>query len=361
MATKNKICKVDVIDPLSMLNTVGQELIDIFTAHNVDNAETKMSVKNLSQKERLTSREIDRACEILGAGNELRTFLKGFQKNYLKDKIKCIASYKTSKKNFTKLKGVIPLLKGEFNDGIDRLDDILDYFNVNSEEEIFSESEATAVLFRQQNNVEVDPIALKAWLRRGELDFLKMDLPPYNKDGFIHWVDLKEWAPNIEDKDYFLQLPNILAKYGIGLVYVPFLPKTVYGAVRWFDDRPLIEVSDRNQDLATCWFTLFHEFGHVINHEHENIFEGEINESKAKKSKRETEANKFANKYLFNGDDLRKEVFANKQKGICMSSDELSKKYGVNKLFVCYWLIKAQYMPTFQRRIHIDFISSYQD
>lgn len=360
MGTTNEICKVDVINSLSMLNTVGQELVDIFAAHGIYDAGERMSIKNLHGKESLTPKQMKRACEILETGEELLDFLRGFQDEYRVDKAKCIARYKESKKNFTKLKGIIPLLKGEFNEGADRLDDILDYFDADSEEEIFSESEDTAVLFRQQNNVDVDPIGLKAWLRRGELDFMKMDLPEYDKAGFIRWIDSREWEPNLENKDYFLRLPNILEAYGIGLVYVPFLPKTVYGAVRWFDDRPLVEVSDRNQDLATCWFTLFHEFGHVIKHEHENILEGEINESKAKKNKRETEANKFANHYLFNGDGLRKEIFANKRDGICMDSNELSRKYGVNKLFVSYWLLKAQYMPTFQRRIHIDFISAYQ-
>lgn len=356
MATTNEICKVGVRNPLSMFNTVGQELMDIFTAHNIDDAEKRMSIKRLSEKERLTPKQIDKACEILGMGDELRNFLIGFQEEYSLDKAKCMAQHKKSKKNFTKLRGILPLLKNEFNDGVDRLDDILDYFDVDSEDEIFSESEEVAVLFRQQNNVDVDPIGLKAWLRRGELDFQKMDLPEYNKEGFMQWIEKREWEANLENTEYFLQLPQVLSVFGIGLVYVPSLPKTVYGAVRWFDNRPLVEISDRNQDLATCWFTLFHEFGHVIKHEHENIFEGEINESKAKKSRRETEANKFANHYLFNGDDLRKEIFANKRSGICMDSYELADRYNVNRLLVCYWLLKAQYMPTFQKRIHIDFI-----
>lgn len=360
MATTNEICKEAVRNPLSMFNTVGQELVDIFAAHNIHDAEKRMSVKDLIQKECLTSKQINKACDILGMGDELRNFLTGFQEEYEIDKAKCMAQYKESKKKYTKLKGILPLLRDEFNDGIDRLDDILDYFDVDSEDMIFLESEKAAVLFRQQNNVDVDPVGLKAWLRRGELDFQKMDLPEYNRKGFLQWIEKREWEPELENTAYFLQLPQILSAFGVGLVYVPFLPKTVYGAVRWFDDKPLVEISDRNRDLATCWFTLFHEFGHVIKHEHENIFEGEINESKAKKSKRETEANKFANQYLFNGDDLRKEIFASRRTGQCIDSYELAEKYNVNRLFVCYWLFKAQYMPTFQKRIHIDFISSYQ-
>lgn len=360
MATKNQICKVGVQNSLSMFNTVGQELQDILLANGIDDAGKQMGIKNLPQKERLTDRQIDKACRITGMGDDLKRFLVNFQEEYEKDKAKCMARYKAACKNFTRLRKILPLLRNEFNDGVDLLDDILDYFNVDSEEEIFADSEKVAVYFREQNNAEVDPINLKAWLRRGELDFQRMTLPDYDESGFMGWIESYEWKQEIENVGYFMELPQKLARYGVALVYVPFLSKTVYGAVRWINDHPLIEISDRNRDLATCWFTLFHEFGHVIKHKNVEVLEGEINESKAKKDKRETEANKFANHYLFNGDGLRKEVFLNKKMGNCMNAKCLSDKYKVNSLLVSYWLLKAQYQPEFQRKIHIDFTSAYQ-
>lgn len=360
MATKNQICKVGVQNSLSMFNTVGQELQSIFLANEINDAEKQMGIKNLSQKERLTDRQIDKACRITGMGNELKSFLINFQEEYQKDKSQCMLRYKAACKNFTQLKKILPLLRNEFNNGIDLLDDILDYFNVDSEEEIFADSEKVAVFFREQNNTEVDPINLKAWLRRGELDFQQMVLPRYDEDAFFKWIESYEWKQEIENVNYFMELPQKLARYGVALIYVPFLPKTVYGSVRWINGHPLIEISDRNRDLATCWFTLFHEFGHVIKHKNIEVLEGEINESKSKKNKRETEANKFANHYLFNGDGLRKEVFLNKRMGNCMNAKYLSDKYNVNSILVSYWLLKAQYQPEFQRKIHIDFISAYQ-
>lgn len=360
MATTNKICKADVKDSLSMFNTVGQELNNIFMAHGINDASERLGIKNLSRKEILSEAQIRKACQLLNVGEELKNFLLNFQIEYQEDKNKCQARYRESKKNFTRLKEMLPLLKDEFNDGIDKLDDVLDYFNVDSEEELFAESEAVAVLFRQQNNVDVDPLNLKAWLRRGDLEFQKMDLPNYDEKAFLRWIESYEWKDGIESPDYFMELPKKIASFGVALVFVPFLRKTVYGAVRWFEGHPLIEISDRKQDLSTCWFTLFHEFGHVIKHKNIEILEGEINETKLKKTKRETEANKFANHYLFNGDDLRKEIFLNKKIGVCMNVKTLSEKYEVNSLLVSYWLLKAQYQPTFQRRIHIDFTSSYQ-
>ena len=152
----------------------------------------------------------------------------------------------------------------KFNDGNDRLDDIIDYFGVNSEEEIFKEAETVAALFREQNNVKVDPVNLKAWLRRGDLDYERFNLPEYDEKAFADWIEAREWASFLGDESYFKSLPEKLSVFGVALVLVPYLKNTVYGAVRWKDGHPLIQISDRNQDLATCWFTLFHEFGHVI-------------------------------------------------------------------------------------------------
>ena len=226
--------------------------------------------------------------------------------------------------------------------------------------EIFETSEKQAALFRTQNKVEVDSINLHAWLRRGELDFKALNLPDYNEKGLMSWIEAREWMKHIEEVDYFKSLPSVLSCFGVGLVFVPSLPKTVYGAIRWFDNKPLIQISDRGHDLVSCWFTLFHEFGHAMKHKNVEIYEGGINESKAQQNQIEKDANKFANKYLFNGDNLRKAVFDRKRAGKFMSAKELAEEFNVQPIFASYWLLKAQYAPAFQSRIQIDFTSQYQ-
>lgn len=350
--------KVNVLNPLDLLNTVGQEVENIFVA-NDKNAVDFMPIDKLRSKIKFSDKEIARLCNILGLGDELATFIRNYQEDYANEKKKAAESFKTSKKAFTKLKGIIPLLRNEFTQGRDRLDDILDFFDVDSEDAIFSTSDNFAALFRRQNNVDVDPVNLYAWLRRGELDFYRMNLPEYNEDLLRNWINSGNWRHHLESPDYFHSLPSIMESFGVALVLVPFLPKTVYGCVRWFDGKPLIQISDRNRDLATCWFTLFHELGHVLLHRDVDILEGQLNESTANQTKVEREANKFANSYLFNGDQLSKTVFDRKRKGRIMTADGLSEEFNVHYIFAAYWLLKAQYHPTFQRRIPIDFLSQY--
>ncbi|MGM9832266.1 MAG: ImmA/IrrE family metallo-endopeptidase [Candidatus Limisoma sp.] len=350
--------KVSVRNPLEMLNTPGQEVENIFAAQGRDVADF-MPIDKLRVKVKFSEKEIARLCKVLGMGDELASFIRNYQDDYACEKKKAAASYKVSKKAFTKLKDILPLLRNEFTEGKDVLDDILDYFDVDSEEEVFSASDNFAALFRRQNNVEVDPVNLYAWLRRGELDFNRMNLPEYNEAALNNWIDSGKWKHQIENPDYFHSLPSVMESFGVALVLVPYLPKTVYGCVRWFDGKPLIQISDRNRDLATCWFTLFHELGHVILHRNEEILEGQLNESNVKLSEIERQANKFANSYLFNGDQLRKTVFERKRRGESMTAYSLSDEFKVHHLFTSYWLLKAQYQPTFQRHVSIDFLSQY--
>ncbi len=351
--------KITVINPLSFRNTVGGELAYMFEVKGICDFEERLGVKNLVSKEKLSARIVSKATTILGY-SDLDEYLTKFQEKYLREKPKYIASYKDAKKVYAKLKCVQPLLRGEFTDGVDILDDILDFFGVDSEKEVFAASESQAALFRKQNSSAVNAVNLHGWLRRGELDFASLNLADYDEVQLMEWIDSKVWIDHIEDVKYFKELPAVLSNFGVGLVLVPYIKNTVYGAVRWFDGKPLIQISDKEQDLASCWFTLFHELGHVIMHHSFETLEGSINKPKEQQSKKEREANKFANKYLFNGDDLRKSVFSRKNRGIAMRAGDLAKEFGVQPIFASYWLRKAQCDPTFQSKVYIDFTDKYQ-
>lgn len=355
MDAKNK---PSVLNPLSLRNTVGAELADILEARGIHNYNHLLGVADLSSKEKLSKSVLKRLQGLINDYQEIVDYLKDFQSNYLEEKPRYQENFKIAKKNFTLLKKALPLMRGEFSDGYDLLDDIIDFFGANNEEEIFVASERQAALFRTQNNVTVDPINLHVWLRRGELDFSAMQLSEYNETALIAWVEKRDWEDFIDNPDYFKSLPNIFSQFGVALTLVPYLEKTVYGAVRWIDGHPLIEISDRNRDLATCWFTLFHELGHVILHKNVEIYEGDINTNIS--SRREKEANKFANSYLFNGDNLRKAVFNRINGPQYMTANSLAMEFDVKPIFSAYWLRKAQYHPTLQPHISIDFIELYQ-
>jgi len=350
--------KIEVLDPMTLFNTVGNEVECVLDSNKKDKTELLkiLDKQDFSSIKKFNKVELDIISNYTELGTDLKSFLESFQKDYAIHERESKKTYSELKKKYNKLKSVIPLLKNQYSNGIDILNDITDFFGVETEDEVFELTQQLSTLYRLKTYDSIDEINLKAWLRRGEIDFNALELPEYDENKLINWIDASSWKTNIVNINYFYSLPKILSDFGIALTFVPYLPKTVYGAVRWIENKPLIQISDKGNDLASCWFTLFHEIGHIILHKNDDIiFDDIINAPSSKTSEKERQANKFANKYLFNGDDLRKEVFVIKNSGKAVSSEFLSSKYNVNKLFTSYWLIKAQYQPRIQYRVPIYF------
>jgi Zn-dependent peptidase ImmA (M78 family) len=337
--------KDNVLNTITLYNTVGQELEDILQAQEKSKSDFEKFMgwenRDFASIKKLSNADISMICAYFDISG-LDNYLRNFQDDYKKTEKKALFDYKESRKLFPKLKGVVRMLNGEYTDGIDVLDDISRFFDVEDEGEIIKKADDLVALYRTAN-FNPDGLNLYAWMRRGELDFSKLNIRHYNKESFEEWIGKGEWKNHLTDTGYFKSLPEIFQKFGVGLVYTPYLNKTVYGAVRWFNGVPLIQLSDREKSLAVCWYTLFHEIGHVLLHENDIIFEGEINETKSKASQKETEANAYAYKMLFNGDELRKYIFSKKGKTVhdAFVSDT-AEEFNVPAIFVAYWMLKAQ-------------------
>ena len=87
---------------------------------------------------------------------------------------------------------------------------------------------------------------------------------------------------------------------GIALCLVPSVPKApVYGAARWINNKsvPMIQLTDRNKDYNSFWFSFFHELGHILKHKKSDVFLEGLKDIKQDNDK-EAEADEFAKKYL---------------------------------------------------------------
>lgn len=353
----NTILKVGVADPMDNVPKIGEEIAEIFLIHGED--VSQLGIDDIETKESLSSASLSKAASILGLGEEFVNSMKLMQQDYRAKKQSSRSQYSEMKRYYQRLKKITPLLRGEFVDGIDVLDDIVSFFGVENEQEVMNGISSKAVLYRTKTGVDIDEISLAAWLRRGELDFRKEEsgLPDYNKEAFIQWIESRIWYSHTQEIEYFKDLPSVLHTFGISLILLPYMPRTVFGAVEWINEHPVIMVSDRDQDLATCWFTLFHEFGHVILHENDLSLDAVINDGAT--IKREREANKFANQYLYNGDGLRKYVFSIKNSGSAyITTNEVASKFGVQPMFAGYWMRKAGLTQHSFARIPISFADS---
>jgi HTH-type transcriptional regulator/antitoxin HigA len=178
--------------------------------------------------------------------------------------------------------------------------ELLSYYGVASHEEwnrIYIAKEV-AVAFRISLVNTKSPQAISAWLRKGELEALRLQLADYNEAAFKKaLVEIKNLV-NQFPQDFAARLQQLCAQCGVAVAYVPTLPKApISGASRWFRKRPLIQLSGRYRTDDRFWFTFFHEAGHILLHGKKEIFLENVEGTEIDQAK-ENEANEFAAKHL---------------------------------------------------------------
>lgn len=153
------------------------------------------------------------------------------------------------------------------------------------------------VAYRQHNTQEIQPEAVSAWLRQGEIEASKILCESYDKAKFRQALDEIRRLTTSPPDVFVPSMRELCAKAGVAVVFVPSLPKLgVSGATRWLNtNKALIQLSLRYKTDDHLWFTFFHEAGHILLHGKKELFlEGTNGLDKAK----ENEANEFAQNEL---------------------------------------------------------------
>jgi len=175
-----------------------------------------------------------------------------------------------------------------YQEPIGQLRAVLRFFGIASPDQW----EASTAAFRKSPAFESDPMAIAAWLRRGELDAQKIAYAPFDEAAFRALL-ARLRNLTVEPADHFQPpLVTLCAAVGVAVVFVPELPRThVSGATRWLSPtRALIQLSLRHKTDDHLWFTFFHEAGHILLHGKRDIFL----ESGVADDEKEQAANRFA-------------------------------------------------------------------
>lgn len=136
--------------------------------------------------------------------------------------------------------------------------------------------------------------SIAAWMRIGEIEKQKMNLPEFDKTAFKGALQDIKTIVRKHPENFAEQLKSICLKTGVAVVYTPCLPHApVSGAVRWVGGNPLIQLTDRYKTNDRFWFTFFHEAGHILLHGKKEVFIEEF-EGYPLDEERENEANSFA-------------------------------------------------------------------
>jgi len=202
-------------------------------------------------------------------------------------------------------KGWLPKEKSD----VEKLRALLNFFGVagiNEWKAIWENSEAS---YRRSLAFQSKPAAVAAWLRKGEVEALKIECQPFRERAFraalIRIRGLTGESPEVFEP----KMKNLCAEAGAAVVFIPELPGThLYGATRWIGTtKALIQLSLRGKSDDHLWFTFFHEAGHILLHEKKDVFieaEGE-GCREIGGSEKEQEANRFAQDLLIPPDEYQ--------------------------------------------------------
>lgn len=112
------------------------------------------------------------------------------------------------------------------------------------------------------------------WLALGEREAHLEDLPSFDRDGLESFIPrLRALTANADPISAIAEAASSLREVGVALCLIPPIPGFgVHGATRWIADHPVVQLSARGKKDDQFWFTLFHELGHVLLHDHKTVF-----------------------------------------------------------------------------------------
>lgn len=156
------------------------------------------------------------------------------------------------------------------------VESILRFFGVVSPEawENYYFKQKLKVAFRISLAGAVNPYALSAWLRKGELQAQALHL-----DAVFDRKKLKESIKDIAiilnypDDNFIPRLKDAFADVGIKLLFTKSLPGVpIKGSTRWIYGSPCIQLLQEREVYDDFRYTVLHELGHVYLHGKKDIF-----------------------------------------------------------------------------------------
>ncbi len=176
----------------------------------------------------------------------------------------------------------------------------LDFFGVQSHRDWHKKYDSliSAAMFRISSAFRSEPLALAAWIRKGEIEADKVKCDDWSPSKFRLVLNEIRQLTLLKDPTVFLpQLQKKCAECGVAVSIVR-APKgcKASGVTRFLNSKKaMLVLSFRYLSDDHFWFTFFHEAAHLLLHDPKAIFlEGEEMEVRAE----EDEANIFAAEML---------------------------------------------------------------
>lgn len=178
--------------------------------------------------------------------------------------------------------------------GAEKVSHLLNFFAVSSLDGV---AHVEAVAYRLSKTHRADPEALAAWLRKGEIEALKIDTRPFESTQVRALLAELRTMTALPSRQLLPRLTTALARCGVAFVLLPHLPKThAHGATKWLTpEKALVIATTRGRWADMFWFSVFHEVGHLLLHGRRATF---VEWERGKRNGQEAAADQFAAEHL---------------------------------------------------------------
>lgn len=181
------------------------------------------------------------------------------------------------------------------------LQQALDFFgvaNVAAWDEVWA---SPAANYLKSAAFTVDPGAMAAWLRLGELEAAKIHCAPFDRDKLKAVLPELRALTVLHPEEFVPRMREICAGVGVAVVFVDGIAGCrASGATRWLSpNKAVIQLSLRGKRNDKLWFAFFHELAHVLLHGKRSVFiETDDARTGSGSDEEEAQASKFAGDVL---------------------------------------------------------------
>ena len=130
------------------------------------------------------------------------------------------------------------------------------------------------VAYRRATVSREDAPALAVWLSLAERERDALgQVPLFDREALENLIPNLRSLTRDEPGEAIEQAKARLLAVGVVLCLVPPVPRLgVYGATRWINGTPVVQLSLLGKTDDQLWFTLFHELGHVLLHGQRDLY-----------------------------------------------------------------------------------------
>lgn len=152
----------------------------------------------------------------------------------------------------------------ETRDSKEKVVNLRNYFEV-VKLSLLENNQITRIACRRLAVTEKSDFALLAWAQEAKIKAREVKTEPINIKELINIIPDIRLMTVMKPKEFCPKIKDMLAECGIALIFLPHLQGSFLQGASFMDgNKIVVGMTARGKDADKFWFSLFHEFAHIV-------------------------------------------------------------------------------------------------